>query len=43
MSGECCGGDRNADDDTSPRTVWSILAVVMIGGWGALAAVLLSR
>ncbi|GAA0452521.1 hypothetical protein Aca07nite_67300 [Actinoplanes capillaceus] len=43
MSGECCGGDRNADDDTAPRTVWIILAVVMIGGWAALAAVLLSR
>jgi hypothetical protein len=32
MSGDCCGGDRDDDDATSPRTVWIILAVAMIGG-----------
>ena len=43
MGADCCGGDRNDDDGVSRRTVWIILGVVMVAGWGGLAAILLTR
>jgi hypothetical protein len=44
MSGDCCGGDRDDEKDTtSPRTVWIILGVAALAGWGALAGILLTR
>ncbi|WP_279433297.1 hypothetical protein [Micromonospora sp. KC606] len=43
MGDDCCGGDRGSDDDTvSTRTVWIIIGVVMLIGWGALAGILLT-
>jgi hypothetical protein len=44
MSGDCCGSDPDDDDNAvSHRTVWIILGVGMLLGWGTLAGVLLSR
>jgi hypothetical protein len=43
MSGDCCGGDRDDEDTASPRTVWIILGLVMLTGWGTLAGILLTR
>jgi hypothetical protein len=44
VGADCCGGDRDDDENTtSPRTVWIILGTAMLLGWGGLAAVLLTR
>ena len=42
MSADCCGCDRNDDDTTSTRTVWIIVGVMVLPGWGALAGFLLT-
>jgi hypothetical protein len=38
----CCGGDRDDDDAVSAHTVWIIIGVVMLLGWGTLAGILLA-
>jgi hypothetical protein len=42
MGDSCCGGDRGDDDTVSARTMWIVLGVVALLGWGTLTAILLT-
>jgi hypothetical protein len=42
MGDSCCGDDRGDDDNVSTRTLWIIIGLAMLLGWGTLAGILLT-